>query len=67
MCHEPFENGQQIFIDHDLGCHPEEKRACERCRRGLPHLWCDVGLGYYERMGVMAQAYLVGFAASRGG
>jgi hypothetical protein len=37
MCSEPFEADDLIFIDHDhtLGCHPGEKEACDRCRRGL--------------------------------
>jgi Recombination endonuclease VII len=35
MCREPFTEGQQIFIDHDhnLGCHPDERHACDKCRR----------------------------------
>lgn len=60
MCHEPFTEGQQIFIDHDhnLGCHPEERRACDKCRRGLLCLRCNTGLGYVERMLDLARAYL---------
>jgi hypothetical protein len=65
MCREPFEEGQLIFIDHDhsLGCHPEEKRACDKCRRGLLCLRCNVGLGYIERMSGMARAYLYRISA----
>ena len=60
MCHVPFEEGQQIAIDHDhtLGCHPGEKHACDACRRGLLCLRCNTGLGYIERMSDMARAYL---------
>jgi recombination endonuclease VII len=69
MCREPFEDGQPVFIDHDhnLGCHPGEKQACDGCRRGLLCLRCNTGLGYVERLGAMAKAYLIGFPASRGG
>jgi hypothetical protein len=60
MCGEPFKLDQYIAVDHDhnLGCHPEEKRACDACRRGLLCLRCNTGLGYSERMGELARAYL---------
>jgi hypothetical protein len=60
MCGEPFELGQHIAVDHDhnLGCHPEGKRACDACRRGLLCLRCNTGLGYIERMSDIARAYL---------
>ena len=60
MCREPFAEDKLVFVDHDhnLGCHPEEKRACDRCRRGLLCLRCNTGLGYVERMGEIARAYL---------
>lgn len=68
MCREPFGDAP-VFIDHDhsLGCHPGEKQACDRCRRGLLCLYCNTGLGYVERLGQIAHAYLIGFPASRGG
>lgn len=60
MCFTPFEGSQPVFIDHDhnLGCHPEEKRACDRCRRGLLCLRCNTALGYIERYSELARAYL---------
>jgi hypothetical protein len=60
MCHAPFAEGQPVFIDHDhdLGCHPGEKQACDKCRRGLLCLRCNTGLGYIERMGHLARTYL---------
>ena len=65
MCREPFKEDQPVFVDHDhnLGCHPEEKRACDRCRRGLLCLRCNTGLGYVERMSGIAHAYLSRVAA----
>lgn len=67
MCFEPFAEDQLIFIDHDhnLGCHPGEKQACDRCRRGLLCLRCNTGLGYIERMGEMARAYLIAVSGAR--
>jgi hypothetical protein len=60
MCHEPFGEEQPVFIDHDhtLGCHPGEKQACDKCRRGLLCLRCNTALGYIERHGELARAYL---------
>ena len=60
MCPTLFEAGDLVFIDHDhtLGCHPGEKSACDRCRRGLLCLRCNVAVGYIEKYGVMARAYL---------
>ncbi len=60
MCPTLFEAGDLVFIDHDhtLGCHPGEKSACDRCRRGLLCLRCTVAVGYIEKYGVMARAYL---------
>lgn len=50
MCLEPFKDGQRIHIDHDhnLGCHPGEKQACDRCRRGLLCVPCNTALGVIE-------------------
>jgi Recombination endonuclease VII len=60
MCREPFTEDQLIFVDHDhnLGCHPEEKRACDKCRRGLLCLGCNTALGHIERKYDLARAYL---------
>jgi Recombination endonuclease VII len=67
MCGELFDPGKPVFVDHDhnRGCHPEEKRACDRCRRGLLCLRCNTGLGYVERMGELAHAYLARVTAVR--
>jgi recombination endonuclease VII len=65
MCFEPFQDDEPIHIDHDhdLGCHPEEKRACDRCRRGLLHLKCNTAVGYIEKYTELARPYLDRFAA----
>ncbi len=62
MCPAPFEEGQPVYIDHDhnLGCHPGEKQACDACRRGLLCLTCNTALGYVERYGALSRAYLEG-------
>lgn len=58
MCHTPFKDGQPIFIDHDHACCPDEKSSCGKCIRGLLCLKCNIALGYIERMGELARAYL---------
>lgn len=62
MCHEPFEDGQRIHIDHDhnLGCHPGQKSACDRCRRGLLCHKCNIAVGWVEMYGELVHAYLGG-------
>jgi len=60
MCPHPFEDGEPVHIDHDhtLGCHPGEKQACDKCRRGLLCRECNTALGHIERRGELARAYL---------
>jgi hypothetical protein len=58
MCLVPFAERQAIFVDHDHGCCPDEKRSCGGCVRGLLCLRCNTGLGYIERMYELATAYL---------
>jgi hypothetical protein len=65
MCYAPFAEGQKVHIDHDhnLGCHPDEKSACDKCRRGLLCLRCNTGLGFIEKRLTVAQAYLARYGA----
>jgi hypothetical protein len=65
MCFEPFQEDEPVFIDHDHACCPDEKRSCGRCVRGLLNLRCNVGVGYIERYGDLARAYLGKTAAPR--
>ena len=58
MCHEPFEEDEPIFIDHDHDCCKTEKRSCGKCVRGLLDLSCNTSLGVIERKYKMARAYL---------
>ena len=58
MCPTLFEDGDPVFIDHDHNCCPDEKRSCGRCVRGLLCLRCNVAVGYIERYGDLARAYL---------
>lgn len=65
MCLEPFEADQRIHIDHDhtLGCHPGEKQACDRCRRGLLCHRCNIAVGWVEAYGDLAATYLATMSA----
>jgi hypothetical protein len=60
MCLEPFAADQRVNIDHDhnLGCHPGEKQACDRCRRGLLCTRCNTALGFIESRYPLAREYL---------
>jgi Recombination endonuclease VII len=60
MCLEPFKEAQRICVDHDhsLGCHPGQKQACDRCRRGLLCVACNTSLGHIEARLFAAQRYL---------
>ena len=58
MCHQPFEDGQLIHVDHDHACCKEKNRSCGRCVRGLLCHTCNIALGHIERRYAMARAYL---------
>jgi hypothetical protein len=58
MCHEPFEDGQLIHVDHDHACCWRKNRSCGKCLRGLLCHACNIALGHIERRYVMARAYL---------
>ena len=58
MCHEPFEDGQLIHVDHDHARCRGKNRSCGECVRGLLCHACNVALGYIERRYAMARAYL---------
>lgn len=58
MCHEPFDDGQLIHVDHDHACCNTRKQACGKCIRGLLCHVCNIALGHIERRYAMARAYL---------
>jgi Recombination endonuclease VII len=58
MCHEPFEEGQLIHVDHDHACCRGKNRSCGECVRGLLCHTCNIALGYIEHRYAMARAYL---------
>jgi len=58
MCHEPFEEGQFIHVDHDHACCRAKNRSCGKCIRGLLCHTCNIALGHIERRYAMARAYL---------
>ena len=58
MCHEPFEEGQLIHVDHDHACCQGRNRSCGECIRGLLCHTCNIALGHIERRYAMACAYL---------
>ncbi len=49
MCHEPFEDGQLIHVDHDHACCRRKNRSCGKCLRGLLCHTCNIALGHIER------------------
>ena len=58
MCHEPFEQGQLIHVDHDHACCQRKNRSCGGCIRGLLCHTCNIALGHIERRYAMARVYL---------
>ena len=58
MCHEPFEEGQLVHVDHDHACCRKKNRSCGKCIRGLLCHTCNIALGHIERRYEMARAYL---------
>ena len=62
LCREPFEEGQRICADHDHNCCPAQPDAtaktCGKCIRGLLHARCNAWLGFFEKYGELAEAYL---------
>jgi Recombination endonuclease VII len=58
MCHEPFEEGHLIHVDHDHACCRGKSRSCRECIRGLLCHTCNIALGHIERRYVMARTYL---------
>jgi hypothetical protein len=58
MCHELFEEGQLIHVDHDHACCRRKNRSCGECVRGLLCHTCNIALGHIERRYAMARAYL---------
>jgi hypothetical protein len=58
MCHEAFEEGQLIHVDHDHACCREKNRSCGECIRGLLCHTCNIALGHIERRYAMARSYL---------
>jgi hypothetical protein len=58
MCHEPFEEGQFVHVDHDHACCRGKNRSCGECIRGILCHTCNIALGHIERRYAMARAYL---------
>jgi hypothetical protein len=58
MCHEPFEEGQLIHVDHDHACCGGNNRSCGECIRGPLCHSCSIALGHIDRRYTMAHAYL---------
>jgi hypothetical protein len=69
VCREPFGEGQRVCADHDHDCCPKDAdrtaKTCGRCIRGLLCVPCNTNLGWYEKFGSSAIAYLARHAAGR--
>lgn len=69
MCSEAFAEDERICADHDHACCPKQVKAtaktCGRCIRGLLCFRCNTALGYVEKYGDMARAYLDAAARRR--
>jgi hypothetical protein len=61
MCHEPFGDAFPQ-ADHDHRCCEKQVKAtaktCGECIRGLLCFRCNTALGYIEKYGGLAKAYL---------
>jgi hypothetical protein len=62
MCRKPF-GDEYPQVDHDHSCCPPpppkaQLRLCGKCIRGLLCFRCNTALGYVERYGDLAAAYL---------
>lgn len=61
ICREPFGDGR-ICIDHDHACCPVSadgrSRSCGECVRGLLCVRCNTWLGWMDKYGKLARAYL---------
>ena len=67
MCHEPFGDAFP-HADHDC-CEKQDKataKTCSKCIRGLLCFRCNTALGYIEKYGDLAKAYLDQVAARVG-
>lgn len=62
ICRTPFGDGKRIHVDHDHACCPAvpdaTAKTCGRCIRGLLCVRCNTWLGWLERYGQAAEAYL---------
>ena len=58
MCHQPFEKGQLIHVDHDHSCCQRKNRSCGKCIRGLLCHACNIALGHIEHRYAMARTFL---------
>jgi Recombination endonuclease VII len=64
MCRAAFSEDTPVYIDHDHStCHPQEKRACRNCLRGLLCRDCNTALGHIEHKLHLARVYLAALPA----
>ena len=67
MCHEPFEEGVPVCVDHNHACCPGEKRSCGKCVRGLLCRSGNTALGHLERKYALARVPGQPSSSRRGG